>query len=256
MILREIFGKSVRIMKSNLSFALLSMVFVAPLASAKSELETLRSRCLEQERQIRQLEEENTKLRSETPQTRSGTVNNEPIAAEAKRPTPIPKPISDHPSVAATYTVKAGDNIHKIARKTETSVEKIAKLNGIKTNSIIQIGQILKLPQNSVATAPLEKAVPPIARSQAPAVRSEMESTPVKMAGAQDSKVAAAKEATPAATPARKIKPITVDGEITYGEFASKHNTDTERLNALNGLDLTVATVLAKGSELYVPNQQ
>ena len=42
---------------------------------------------------------------------------------------------------------------------------------------------------------------------------------------------------------------------MTYGEFASKHGTDTERLNALNGLDLTHATVLAKGSELYVPAQ-
>ena len=42
---------------------------------------------------------------------------------------------------------------------------------------------------------------------------------------------------------------------MTYGEFASKHGTDVERLNALNGLDLTTATVLAKGSELYVPAQ-
>ena len=42
---------------------------------------------------------------------------------------------------------------------------------------------------------------------------------------------------------------------MTYGEFAAKHGTDAERLNALNGLDLTTATVLAKGSELYVPAQ-
>ena len=44
-------------------------------------------------------------------------------------------------------------------------------------------------------------------------------------------------------------------GSMTYGEFATKHGTDAERLNALNGLDLTTATVLAKGSELYVPAQ-
>jgi hypothetical protein len=42
---------------------------------------------------------------------------------------------------------------------------------------------------------------------------------------------------------------------MTYGDFAAKHGTDADRLNALNGLDLTNATVLAKGSELYVPAQ-
>lgn len=53
----------------------------------------------------------------------------------------------------------------------------------------------------------------------------------------------------------KKIRSITIDGPLTYGEFATKHGTTTERLNDLNGLDLTHATVLAKGSELYVPAQ-
>jgi hypothetical protein len=55
----------------------------------------------------------------------------------------------------------------------------------------------------------------------------------------------------------RKVnpQPVTIDSEITYGDFAANHGTDTERLNALNGLDLMNATVLAKGSELYVPAQ-
>ena len=60
----------------------------------------------------------------------------------------------------------------------------------------------------------------------------------------------------PAAAPEKKIRPITIEGEMTYGEFATKHGTNADRLNALNGLDLTTATVLAKGSELYVPAQQ
>ena len=42
---------------------------------------------------------------------------------------------------------------------------------------------------------------------------------------------------------------------MTYGDFAATHGTDTSRLNDLNGLDLTQTTVLAKGSELYVPAQ-
>jgi hypothetical protein len=63
-------------------------------------------------------------------------------------------------------------------------------------------------------------------------------------------------EETPAPAPEGKIQAITIDTEMTYGDFASNHGTDTSRLNALNGLDLTSATVLAKGSELYVPGQR
>jgi hypothetical protein len=62
-------------------------------------------------------------------------------------------------------------------------------------------------------------------------------------------------KAPPAAPLDKKLHPVAVDAEMTYGAFATKHGTNTERLNALNGLDLTDATVLAKGSELYVPAQ-
>lgn len=55
--------------------------------------------------------------------------------------------------------------------------------------------------------------------------------------------------------PERKIRSVTIEEEMTYAEFAAKHGTTISRLNDLNGLDLTNATVLAKGSELYVPAQ-
>jgi hypothetical protein len=53
----------------------------------------------------------------------------------------------------------------------------------------------------------------------------------------------------------RRIRSVKIDEPMTYGQFATQHGTDAERLNDLNGLDLTQATVLAKGSELYVPAQ-
>jgi LysM repeat protein len=62
-------------------------------------------------------------------------------------------------------------------------------------------------------------------------------------------------ESSPAPNTEKKIRSVTIEGEMTYGEFAAKHGTDPDRLNDLNGLDLTHATVLAKGSELYVPAQ-
>lgn len=66
---------------------------------------------------------------------------------------------------------------------------------------------------------------------------------------------AAATPPAPSNNPEKKIRSVTIEGEMSYGEFAAKHGTDTDRLNDLNGLDLTHATVLAKGSELYVPAQ-
>lgn len=53
----------------------------------------------------------------------------------------------------------------------------------------------------------------------------------------------------------KKIRSVKIEGPMTYGQFAAQYGTDPSRLNDLNGLDLTQATVLAKGSELYVPAQ-
>ena len=53
--------------------------------------------------------------------------------------------------------------------------------------------------------------------------------------------------------PEPKIRKITVDGQITYGQFASKYGSSTTQLDELNGLSLSANAILAKGSELYVP---
>ena len=55
--------------------------------------------------------------------------------------------------------------------------------------------------------------------------------------------------------PRASERPVRIDKEITYGQFAAKHNTSTRRLDELNGLELDPSTVLAQGSELYIPAQ-
>ena len=47
-------------------------------------------------------------------------------------------------SASASYTVKDGDTLYKIAREHGTTVSKICKLNGIKENSMIRKGQVIK----------------------------------------------------------------------------------------------------------------
>ena len=325
-------------MKPSLLFTTLTMILATPTGFAKSELETLRSLCAEQERQIRQLEDENSQLRSDT------------------RPAIAPKPQSDlktslkTPTVAAvtatdsTYTVKAGDSLDRIARKVGMTPEKLTKTNGLKANAIIQPGQKLKvtgskapptaIAATSPATAPVTQeegkthkiqqgetfssiskkykistatliaanpSLKPSALRPGQVVRiggsSASTTTTISAPAAprkavtERAQASAAKtpEPRPAATavpaphvaasnppeipaaaqaptpppvaeqeeitsaPEKKFRSVTIEDQTTYGAFAEKHGTDAERLKALNGLDLTTATVLAKGSELYVP---
>lgn len=47
---------------------------------------------------------------------------------------------------AATYTVKAGDTLARIAAKYGTTVDALVALNNIKNKNLIRVGQIIKLP--------------------------------------------------------------------------------------------------------------
>ncbi len=289
-------------MKPTILFTTLALVFTSPTLLAKSELETLRSLCKEQERQIRLLEDENDQLRG-------GDARSSSKASS----TPAPAATAPVASGTSTYTVKAGDSFGKIARKVGTGPERLAKMNGLKLSAIIQPGQTLKVPGASTTTRQTASApsssgaashqVQPgetfysISKKHGLSTEAVIAANPdikpsalrpgqvVKLTGggapatsmishstkSSTASTSSAPARTPAAVPnnipvstpppapvvERKInpQPVTIDSEITYGDFAANHGTDTERLNALNGLDLMNATVLAKGSELYVPAQ-
>lgn len=55
-------------------------------------------------------------------------------------------------SSSKTYKVVSGDSLSKIAKKYNTTVQTLAKLNNIKNIDLIKIGQVLVLPQTSVTT--------------------------------------------------------------------------------------------------------
>lgn len=337
-------------MKPTLLFATLSMMCAMPQAFAASELETLRTRCAEQERQIRQLENQLETLKPGS--TQRG-------AAVSK-----PAPVETAAAAGAVHTVRPGECLEGIARRAGCSAAKLAKANGLKATAVIHPGQKLKLP--GASSSPAAAATPPVLAASAPAINegkthkvqagetyasisrkhrvsinslvaANPEVKPTALRPGQVIRLSAAKPAsapiathapepksashvasapkthTPAATiqdtpatttvmatkspetpaqpvakstpppapaaaekpaetaaaapasqssqpvpspnPEKKIRSVTIEGEMTYGEFAATHGTDTSRLNDLNGLDLTNATVLAKGSELYVPAQ-
>ncbi|MGD7652195.1 MAG: LysM peptidoglycan-binding domain-containing protein [Verrucomicrobiales bacterium] len=326
-------------MKPTLLTALFSLVFSTPQIFAQSELDQLHSKLLEQERLIRQLQQENQQLRKSTGATASSSRHSTAQAAPSASTT--------------TYTVRAGDSLGKIAKRYKCSIDQIVRINRLKNASVIRIGQKLKIPSASlpsesnvsndssnlagkthrisegetyfsiarkhgtsaealIAANPTIKAtalrpgqvikLAPLGAAATPVLHSREGSSLGKMAASQmvtatpeppaqasrPEPVAApqveprpATPTTPVSTPApvrqsapapeeivssskqhtrnnepeRKIRSVSIEGEMSYGDFAKKYGTDITRLNDLNGLDLNKATVLAKGSELYVPAQ-
>jgi LysM repeat protein len=297
---------------------LLAALFLSsPIAGASTELELLQDRCSEQERQIRQLEEENSRLKSlmdtatTTPlaRTTAATAATEPAAAAVAE-------VSAAPSYGS---VRDGDTLSKIAKRHGTTAETLIKLNKIKNPSLIRPGQKLLLPGK--AAAPATRPSTPvggrhivksgetfysIARKYSIGVDALEAANPtVKAAALRPGQTLQLARSTPPATPARetavvrtaaapapaatnpfasstasavtkldsasapaplasasqtvssvpRIKSVLVTEETDFGAFAAAHGTTTEKLNALNGHSLKPSTVLAKGSEFYVPAQ-
>ena len=59
----------------------------------------------------------------------------------------IPTNSGTNPNTMFTYTVQKGDSLYSIAKKYNTTVDEIIKINNLKTNAL-SIGQQLKLPEN------------------------------------------------------------------------------------------------------------
>ncbi len=231
------FGKNAAVMKPILLFAILSMGFPMSGASAATEVETLRARCIEQERQIQELEAQLEKLQP------SGTKPAAPIA-EASPAAAIPvatvvEETSTAPS-GKTHKIQPNETYSSISRKYSVSIEALLAANpGVKPTAL-RPGKTIQLPSDAPSSKSQPAAVDP-----APAAEKNQPASTTAPAGSTTSSGKASSE--------KKIRSILIETEMTYASFATQHGTDTGRLNDLNGLDLTDATVLAKGSELYVP---
>lgn len=134
-------------------------LLLLPLVSGQtSEVSTLRQRCAEQERQIRDLEVENSRLRSLLERDGSDSLIR-PGGGKVLNVTTDAKPLASTSGAgggAATatgsYTIKAGDSLSKVARKYGTTPETLARLNSIKNPALIQVGQVIKVPAKGSAT--------------------------------------------------------------------------------------------------------
>jgi LysM repeat protein len=270
-------------MKTRLATLLVALATTGPLLSA-TEVERLRTLCAEQEMQIRQLELKIARLTDTPPPSRN-------LVADT----------ASTPSLGqqeATYTVKAGDSVERIASRNGVSVKSINNLNGLKTDSIIHPGQKLKLPgktgtaSNNATDAPavsetlrhtiqsgetyykisrkyevsvndLIAANPNVNHRTLRVGQKINVSKPAKQVAktlpapslAAPPSMSVSNTPAPVQKPRASDKPVRIDKEITYGQFAKNHGTTASRLDELNGLELDPSTILAQGSELYIPAQ-
>lgn len=296
---------------------------LSQFAPAASEVDTLRQRCAEQERQIKELEKEVDSLHSlierdnrtanagtlsvaSSTQTSAGATytvrsgdtmskiakqnslslgallkanssvdpskmrvgqklvipGSSSVAAQAPAPAPAAKPT---PSVAnpSSYTVKSGDTVYSISRAHGVSPQQLIDHNGKLNPNSLRVGQKIAIPSGSKNTSVAAKAPQPAVAKQ-PAAQPK----PQPQAAPQPKPQPAVAKA-PAPAPQReevkqvshqpsqpKVRTVTVTKQMTFGDFANQHGADITQINELNGLSLTKSTVLAQGSELYVPGQQ
>jgi LysM repeat protein len=167
-------------------------------------------------------------------------------------PTPIPQ--------GGTHIVKSGETFYSIARNYGLSESALKTANPQIKPERLRAGQTLHLgakakPESTPATA---KSKPTSEKAAAPTA-----SAP-KMAAAapSPSEAAPAPAPAPAEQPSSelvsntpKLRLVVINDPIDFGAFAAAHGTNTAKLNALNGHNLNPSTVLAKGSEFYVPAQ-
>lgn len=261
----------------------------SPLVVKAGELETLRARCAEQERQIRELEKENAHLR-ETGAAATKSVAR-PSGSPAAPAAPAAPAVAAQPAATATtpatpaapepavptYRVKQGDTYYSIGKKFKVSPDALQAANPKVKATALRPGLVIRLAK---ADAPKRPAPPPPVQTSAPekgrmaAAESPGPSQLVTMQPRTPSATRAAVKETPpvvkqpsapspikpAAVPVKQApasgaRRVVLEDSIRYDEFAQRHGTTVQRLNALNNLNLPDSILLAKGADLMVPAQ-
>ena len=156
-----------------------------------------------------------------------------------------------------TYTVKAGDNIPKIARKLGVKAKDLQNVNNLSDEATrrLQIGQKLAVPGKSAPAAPVTPAAPQDDLNQ---ILKEAETSPATPA-VTPAPAATVTETAPA--PAGTDNSATTDttfveitADTTLEEFAKANNTTAEVLRKLNA-EISADGKLKAGELIFVPKK-
>lgn len=139
-------------------------------------------------------------------------------------------------SNAVKHTVAANETFYSIAKTYDVTVDALIKENPSINPKTLRIGKIVQIPGKAKTTDPSPVSAP----------------TQDLNASSQSS-LPLANSSSPVTQPRASDKPVKITKEISYSDFAQAHNTTTTRLDEINGLRLDPTTILAQGSELYIP---
>ena len=138
------------------------------------------------------------------------------------------------------HRVKSGDTLGKIARIYGTSVNELCRLNGLKSTSVLRIGQSIRCSAGAVASAKAGTSKPTASASVKQTVKTTVAADAAAVASINQTSNAGQQEATPVY---HRVK----SGD-TLGAIAAKYGTTVSKLCELNGI--TKTTILKLGRSL------
>ena len=138
------------------------------------------------------------------------------------------------------HRVKSGDTLGKIARIYGTSVNELCRLNGLKSTSVLRIGQSIRCSAGAVASAKAGTSKPTASASVKQTVKTTVAADAAAVASINQTSNAGQQEATPVY---HRVK----SGD-TLGAIAAKYGTTVSKLCELNGI--TKTTILRLGRSL------
>ncbi len=167
------------------------------------------------------------------------------VSTESVQP-PIPTPTTE-PSITPAaipssntikHTVADKETFFSIAKKHDVSVDVLVKENPSINPKTLRIGQVVQIPGKLEAS------------DSTPSSKPEQ-----SLALSSQANIPVSSQSSSASQPRASDKPVKITKEISYSDFAKNYNTTPSRLDEINGLRLDPTTILAKGSELYIPQQ-
>ena len=138
------------------------------------------------------------------------------------------------------HRVKSGDTLGKIARIYGTSVNELCRLNGLKSTSVLRIGQSIRCSAGAVTSAKAGTSKPAASASVQQTVKTTVAADAAAVASINQTSDAGRQEATPVY---HRVK----SGD-TLGAIAAKYGTTVSKLCELNGI--TKTTILKLGRSL------
>ena len=170
--------------------------------------------------------------------------------AEEKTTTPAP-------TATGTYTVQAGDSLWTIAQKYNTTVDALAQLNGLNLNSLLHVGQSLKVTGTATAsatqTANTQAAAQPAQTNQAATAQTAQTNQAATAQPAQTNQAATAQTAnTQVATQTNQAATAQT---ATTSQATASYNTQAAAQPAQTSQAATTQTYANNGSVVSIANR-